>query len=55
MKKILIIIFLIMIIISTYQINSMYALYKTEVSGDYEQQLGIWYIKVNESTEQSIT
>lgn len=54
MKKILIVLLLIMIIISTYQINSMFALYKSEISGEYEQLLGIWHIKVNDSTEQSI-
>ena len=49
MKKLLTIIFLIMLIISFFQITSMYALYKEELESDYSTLLGVWKIKVNES------
>ena len=47
MKKLLTILVLIMLIISFFQITSMYALYKEEIDGDYSSLLGIWTIKVN--------
>ena len=49
MKKLLTILVLIMLIISFYQITSMYALYREELDGDYNTLLGIWSIKVNET------
>ena len=49
MKKLLTIICLIMLIISFFQITSMYALYKEELESDYSTLLGVWKIKVNES------
>ena len=49
MKKLLTIIFLIMLIISFFQITSMYALYKEELESDYSTLLGVWKIKVNET------
>lgn len=59
MKKILTIFLLIMIIISCYQITSMYALYKTELEGEYSTALGVWSIKINNedisSGEQNLT
>lgn len=59
MKKILTIFLLIMIIICCYQITSMYALYKTELEGEYSTALGVWSIKINNqdisSGEQNLT
>jgi len=56
MKKILTILFLIMLIISFFQITSMYALYKERLQGEYNTLLGAWKIKINEkdvtTTEQ---
>jgi len=49
MKKLLTILVLIMLIISFFQITSMYALYKEELQSDYATLLGIWAIKVNET------
>lgn len=49
MKKLLTIIFLIMLIISFFQITSMYALYKEALESDYSTLLGVWKIKVNET------
>lgn len=49
MKKILTILFLIMLIISFFQITSMYALYKEQIQGEYATLLGAWKIKVNET------
>lgn len=49
MKKLLTILVLIMLIISFFQITSMYALYKEQVQGDYSTLLGLWTIKVNET------
>lgn len=48
MKKILIILFILMLIISVFQIGDMYAKFKTEIQGEYQQSLGIWSIKLNE-------
>lgn len=48
MKKLLIILFLIMIIITSIQIINTYALYKNELTGDYNTLLGAWLINVNE-------
>lgn len=48
MKKILIILFLIMLIITFYQISSMYAYYLNELEGEYSNLLGVWLIKINE-------
>lgn len=49
MKKLLTILVLIMLIISFFQITSMYALYKEELQSDYSTLLGVWSIKVNET------
>jgi len=49
MKKLLTILVLIMLIISFFQITSMYALYKEEIQGEYSTLLGVWAIKVNET------
>lgn len=48
MKKLLTILVLIMLIISFFQITSMYALYKEQIQGEYRTLLGAWEIKVNE-------
>ena len=48
MKKLLTILVLIMLIISFFQITSMYALYKEQIQGEYNTLLGAWEIKVNE-------
>lgn len=47
MKKLLTILVLIMLIISFFQITSMYALYKEQIQGEYSTLLGAWKIKVN--------
>ena len=47
MKKLLTILVLIMLIISFFQITSMYALYKEKLASEYNTLLGIWAIKVN--------
>lgn len=47
MKKLLTILVLIMLIISFFQITSMYALYKEQIDGNYASLLGAWVIKVN--------
>ena len=47
MKKLLTILVLIMLIISFFQITSMYALYKEQLQGEYNTLLGAWEIKVN--------
>lgn len=49
MKKLLTILLLIMLIISFFQITSMYALYKEQLQGEYSTLLGVWSIKVNGS------
>lgn len=49
MKKLLTILLLIMLIISFFQITSMFALYKEELQSEYSSLLGLWTIKVNES------
>jgi len=49
MKKLLTILVLVMLIISFFQITSMYALYKEQLAGDYSTLLGVWAIKVNGS------
>ena len=49
MKKLLTILFLIMLIISFFQITSMYALYREQLESDYSALLGVWSIKVNEA------
>ena len=48
MKKLLTILVLITLIISFFQITSMYALYKEQLQGEYNTLLGAWQIKVNE-------
>lgn len=48
MKKILTILFILMLIISVFQISDMYAKYKTEREGEYESLLGVWSIKLND-------
>ena len=47
MKKLLTILVLIMLIISFFQITSMYALYKEKLASEYSTLLGLWAIKVN--------
>lgn len=47
MKKVLTILLIIMLIITFIQIRNMYALYKDELSGEYETSLGKWNVKVN--------
>lgn len=47
MKKLLTILVLIMLIISFFQIASMYALYKEQLQSNYTNLLGVWAIKVN--------
>ena len=47
MKKLLISLVLIMLIISFFQITSMYALYREQLYGEYSSLLGAWEIKVN--------
>jgi len=49
MKKLLTILLLIMLIISFFQITSMYALYKEQLQSEYSNLLGVWKIKVNDS------
>jgi len=49
MKKLLTILVLIMLIISFFQITSMYALYKEKLQGRYNTLLGAWEIRVNAS------
>lgn len=49
MKKLLTILLLIMLIISTFQITKMYALYKEQLEGEYTTLTGAWEIKVNEA------
>lgn len=49
MKKLIIIFLLIMIIISTYQMINIYALYKSEISADGKLTLGTWNIQLNEN------
>ena len=48
MKKLLTILVLITLIISFFQITSMYAFYKEQLHGEYNTLLGAWEIKVNE-------
>ena len=47
MKKILTILFMIMLFITVIQFRSTYALYKTNITSEYESLLGVWSIKVN--------
>lgn len=47
MKKILIVFFLIMLILTFFRIINMYALYKTELEGNYQTKLGVWNIDIN--------
>lgn len=49
MKKLLTILLLIMLIISFFQITSMYALYKEQLQSEYSTLLGVWSIKINET------
>lgn len=49
MKKLLTILILIMLIISFFQITSMYALYKEQIQGEYNTLIGAWKIKINET------
>ena len=48
MKKVLIILFLIMLVVTMFQIINSYALYKNELTGNYETLLGMWLININE-------
>lgn len=47
MKKVLSILLIIMLIITFVQIRNMYALYKDDLSGEYETSLGKWNVKIN--------
>lgn len=47
MKKLLSILFILMLIITLVQIRDMYAIYKDELSGEYTTSLGKWNVKVN--------
>ena len=47
MRKILSILFILMLIITLVQIRSMYALYKDKLSGEYSTSLGKWNVKIN--------
>ncbi len=47
MKKLLTILFILMLLVTTFQIMSSYALYKDTLSGDYASPLGKWAVKVN--------
>ena len=49
MKKLLTILLLIMLIISFFQITSMYALYKEKLQSEYSTLLGVWSIKINQT------
>lgn len=49
MKKLLTILFLIMLTISFFQITNMYALYREQLQSQYSSLLGLWTIKVNDS------
>ena len=49
-KKVLIIVFLIMLIISIFQISTLYAIYKTEKSGEYAAEIGAFKIKIYDHT-----
>ena len=59
MKKLLTVLVLIMLIISLFQIANMYALYKSQLQGEYTNLLGVWAIKVNgvdiSSGEENLT
>ena len=46
MKKVLMIALLVMLIILFFQVNNLYALYKSQKSGDYEKTIGYWAIKL---------
>lgn len=47
MKRLLIILFLIMFIVSIIRINIVYAKYKEELSGSYEHDIARWNVSVN--------
>ena len=47
MKKLLIIAFMIMLIITSFEIGHVYAYYKNQLMEDYIALLGVWSIKVN--------
>ena len=47
MKKILIIVFLIMLVITLYEIGDVYSYYKNQLVGEYKSGLGNWIIKIN--------
>lgn len=47
MKKIITILFIIMLLLTIVQIRNTYALYKAQISGDYQSLLGVWSVKVN--------
>lgn len=49
MKKIITILFIIMIFITLIQIGNTYALYKAEITGEFQNLLGVWKIKVNQT------
>lgn len=48
MKKVLIILFILMLIISVFQVGDMYAKFKTQRKGEYQSLLGVWSIKLND-------
>lgn len=49
MKKLLTILFIIMLLITVIQIRNVYALYKNSLSDIYKTLLGVWSVKVNET------
>lgn len=49
MKKLLSILFIIMLIITLFQIRASYALYKDTLAGEYASLLGKWSVKVNDT------
>ncbi len=55
MKKVLILVFLIMFIITSFKVMNSFALYKNQLVGNYSDKLGVWLIKVNENEISSGT
>lgn len=49
MKKIITILFMIMLLLTIFQIRDTYALYKAEITGELQTLLGVWSVRVNET------
>lgn len=49
MKKIITILFIIMLLLTIFQIKDTYALYKAELTGELQTLLGVWSVIVNET------